>query len=125
MSSLKNVEDFLSKKHVFKFNEVLNRTFYYKRSDPFKKLRLLDDYSLNSLHRELQNSSNRIGKRQLNNLLESEFVPKYNPITEYFENLPEWDGYTDYIDEFLSSIETTDDKNFRWAFKKWFVAMIA
>src|SRR5690606_31794113 len=107
----------------FKFNVVLNRTFYRKKGD--KYFRLLENYCLNSLYRELQNTRNEIGKSQLYNLLESSFVPKYNPIEDYFNSLPEWDGMTDYISEFLKSVKTTDDQNFRWAFKKWFVAMIA
>lgn len=125
MSSLKHIEDYLKKKYDFRYNVILGRTFYKLKGKNANKYKLLEDFDFNSIIRELQNSNHNIGRQSLKGLLESEFVKKHNPIQEYLTNLPKWDGSTDYITEYLKSVKTTDDANFRWAFKKWFVAMIA
>jgi predicted P-loop ATPase len=47
-------------------------------------------------------------------LLESQFVPRYDPFIEYFESLPEWkEGDPDYIGE-LATYVKTDNQEF-WA----------
>jgi len=57
-------------------------------------------------------------------LLESDFVEKFNPFEDYFNDLPKWDESKDYISELASTISTTDDELFKWAFKKWLVAFV-
>lgn len=124
MISTKQIEEYLSKKYDFIFNEVRNRT-YFKKKGSNKPFTLIQDFEINSLQRELNNINFNISRQSLKNLLESEFVERVNPINTYFDKLPKWDGTTDYLTEYLKSVVTTDDNNFRWAFKKWFVAMIA
>lgn len=57
-------------------------------------------------------------------ILESEYVPEYNPFKDYFQNLPPWDDI-DHINK-LSTYITCDDQDF-WQsqFKKALVRMIA
>lgn len=124
MTSTKQIEEYLSKKYDFQYNEVQNRT-YYRKKGAGKPFTLIQDFEINSLLRELNNSHFNISRQRLKSLLESEFIVRVNPIKDYFDKLPRWDGTTDYITAYLKSVVTTDDNNFRWAFKKWFVAMIA
>ncbi|MAY88113.1 MAG: hypothetical protein CML02_15535 [Pseudooceanicola sp.] len=123
MSTLKPVEDHLLEFYDLHFNVVNHRTYFKKKS--VSEWTKIEDYELNTIHREILNVNIPIGKRQLSDLLMSDFVNKYDPFQEYFNSLPDWDKKTDHIALFLDSIKTNNDVNFRWAFKKWFVAMIA
>jgi len=123
--SRKGIEKHLKKYHVLKFNIVLNRTFIKTKVCISCPLYIVSDYILNSLLRELTNAGHRISKGSLRDLLQSDFVERYNPIEDYFNSLPLWDNQTDHINALASTVKTTNDSLFRWAFKKWFVAFIA
>lgn len=118
------IENYLNKKYDFKYNEILSRTFYREKgvNNEFK---LLINFKLNSIKRELNNSGVPSTLSDLKCLLESDYVLKYNPFKEYFENLPEWDGQMDYIEELTRTVNTTNQIDFSWAFKKWLVSMVA
>ena len=60
-------------------------------------------------------------------IIESDFYPDYNPLREYLDSLPAWDGVTDYIDQLASTVHVTgctQEMHNRF-FKKWMVAMVA
>lgn len=118
------VEAFLNENYEFRYNEILNRTSY--RSKGNKGLfKIMKGYKFNSILREIKNQQITISVQGLKSLLESDFVEKFDPIKSYLKALPNWDDDVDYIEELCSTISTTDDDLFRWAFKKWFVAFIA
>ena len=59
-------------------------------------------------------------------LIKSDFVPKYDPILDYCENLPKWtpdDPY--YITELANYVKAHDQKWFNTQFKKMLVRMLA
>jgi hypothetical protein len=59
-------------------------------------------------------------------LLKSDFVPKYYPISDYCENLPEWTpSDTDYITELANYVKAHDQHWFNTQFKKMLVRMLA
>jgi predicted P-loop ATPase len=58
-------------------------------------------------------------------LLKSDFIEVYNPFTEYFNNLPQWDSKTDYISFLASFVKTSDRQRFDSHFKKWLVRVVA
>jgi hypothetical protein len=65
----------------------------------------------------------------LNNLmafLKSDLVPRYNPLTRYFESLPEWSGETDYIQNLASYVKLKPEvhERFDTHFKKWLVRVV-
>ena len=60
-------------------------------------------------------------------IIESDFYPDYNPLREYLDSLPAWDGVTDYIDQLASTVHVTgctQEMHNRF-FKKWMIAMVA
>lgn len=118
------LEQYLNERYTFMYNEILNRT-YYKDSKMVENFKLLKEFKLNSIKRELNNNSIPATKSDLKCLLESDYVTKQNPFKDYFESLPEWDKETDYILELSKTIKTTNENDFYWAFKKWLVAMVA
>lgn len=117
-----NIEKYLNENYDFRYNEVSSRTIYKnKEKEGFK---LLDDYRFNSLFRETRNKDIKVNVGNLRSLLASDFVPKYDPFKQFFNSLPKWDRKADYIEELASTVVTTDDGFFRWAFKKWLVALV-
>lgn len=81
----------------------------------------------NSLWLELQKNSIKIPFNSLMAILKSDFVTPYNPLKNYFENLPKWDGKTDYIKQFSEYVildENEDQEQFEYHFKKWCVRAV-
>lgn len=117
-----NIEEYLNDKYQFHYNEVITRTFYKEKKE--KEFKILKDYKLNSIKRELTNNSIRTNISELRSLLQSDFVDKFNPFKEYFHNLPKWDG-VDYIQQLCKTLKTTNDEDCYWAFKKWLVAFVS
>jgi len=59
-------------------------------------------------------------KDTLASLLNSDAVPSFHPIKDYFESIEnEWNGKTDYIGQLCSCIKVSNDLNFREYFEKW------
>ena len=118
------IEKFLNAKYIFRYNEILGRTLYKNKNNK-GSFKLLKNYKLNSIYRELKNNGIKVSVQGLKSLLESDYVPKFDPFKAYFENLPKSDGKTDYILKLAKMVKTTDDELFHWAFKKWIVAFVA
>ncbi|HET9130544.1 MAG TPA: VapE domain-containing protein, partial [Terriglobia bacterium] len=52
-----------------------------------------------------------ISKSDIENIIDSDFVPEFDPILNYFESLPAWDEKTDHIRSLASHI-VVDDQEF-------------
>lgn len=81
---------------------------------PFNKASLL-------IH--LNREKFKVNSQILKTYFKSHFVPQFNPIIEYFESLPQWDG-KDYIKQYSSYVKTDDDELFYHHLKKWTVRAI-
>jgi len=118
------IERYLNKNYEFKKNEVVGRLFVKKKNKK-EEFVLLDETEFNSIIRRLEKKGIRTSNQKLKTILNSDFVEKFNPFKDYFQNLEPWDQKTDYIGELASTIGTTNDKYFKWIFEKWIVAMVA
>lgn len=79
--------------------------------------------NLNSLIIELAKAGIDISTAKLEILLKSDWIPKYNPIAQYFIKLPGWDKQ-DHIEKLASFVPTYEDQAFRYHFKKWLVRAV-
>lgn len=72
------------------------------------------------------NYGKRIQKSDLNTVLQSAYSVTYNPILEYLNNLPEWDG-EDHIREVANRVHTDADVQdlHTYLFRKWIVWTVA
>lgn len=77
----------------------------------------------NTLFVELQKKGINISIERLVSLLKSDYTPEYNPFSDYFNNLPIWDG-KDYIHELSSYVKADNQKEFNHHFKKWLVRAV-
>lgn len=132
--SMKMLKQWLSMRYKFHRNEV---TGYYEVCSrdvikgKFHRWTRMDDNIENSLWIEMEEDGLQTQQPRLHSLINSDFSEKYNPLLDYLTALPAWDGKTDYIQMLADRIHiaNTDSahhtqEDFRYFFKKWFVAMV-
>lgn len=110
--------EYLEAKYDIMYNEI-SHDFQIA----FKGSRDWHYLNLNSLIIELAKAGVDIPTGKLEILIRSEWIPKYNPIKEYFNNLPKWNG-EDHILKLASYVPTYEKKAFNYHFKKWLVRAI-
>jgi predicted P-loop ATPase len=108
----------LSKYFKIKFNEI---SFEYEIFDTKseKRLEFNESSILIHLHREKINVSPQVFKTYL----KAHFVERINPLTEYFGNLPSWNG-NNHIKKYASYVSTDDDELFCNQLLKWAVRAV-
>lgn len=132
--SMKMLKQWLSMRYEFHRNEV---TGYYEVCSrdvikgKFHRWTRMDDNIENSLWIEMEEDGLQTQQPRLHSLINSDFSEKYNPLLDFLTSLPEWDGKTDYIQMLADRIHIADtdgahhtQEDFRYFFKKWFVAMV-
>ena len=116
-------QNYLSMKYEFRYNEIKSTVEYCeKEGDP--EFIHVDDRVRNSLWVELSEHGAECSTEQLHSILNSDFSTTYNPLKEYFENLPSWDG-KDHIGIFADRVQTTRQSYWKVCFEKWLCAMVA
>lgn len=132
--SMKMLKQWLSMRYEFHRNEV---TGYYEVCSrdvikgKFHHWTRMDDNIENSLWIEMEEDGLQTLLPRLHSLINSDFSEKYNPLLDFLTALPAWDGKTDYIQMLADRIHIADtdsahhtQEDFRYFFKKWFVAMV-
>ena len=109
---------YLNSKYSLRFNTI-SLEFEIKRSLDKKWSSL----NLSSLYIELIQSGIDIPMNKLEILVRSHLINQYNPISEYFESLEQWDG-DDHIKNLCSYVKTNDDKAFLYHMEKWFTRAV-
>lgn len=118
------VEAYINRRYIIRYNVISNQ-FQSRANNDEDKFELMNE---NNILRDLRTHHFNYPMSNLIELLKSDFVPKYNPIREYFENLPKWDGHTDHIANLAKYIELEDESDrerFKRMFRKMFVRSIA
>ncbi len=109
---------YLNSKYSLRFNTI-SLEFEIKRSLDKKWSSL----NLSSLYIELIQSGIDIPMNKLEILVRSHLINQYNPISEYFESLEQWDG-DNHIKNLCSYVKTNDDKAFLYHMEKWFTRAV-
>lgn len=112
---------YLEENHELRFNAIsLDIEIKKKHDNNWKSC------NEDSLWLEMQMENIKIPQQSLIAILKSDFVPVYNPLKNYFENLLGWDGQ-DYIQQFAGYVtldETENRQQFEYHFKKWCVRAV-
>lgn len=87
----------------------------------------LQQKDFNSIYVKAKKVFEKLNFELLDRLINSDFVPTYNPLREFFLNNeePEFTGYTPLIDKVLGAIETTDREYLLHFGRKWFVGAVS
>ena len=112
-------EEYLNQRYDIRYNTISNN-FECKKKEAGE----YEAINENNMFIELQKKNIRISINHLTALLKSDFVHKYNVFKSYFENLPEWDEKTDYIQQLVNYLKTSDRKRLDNHFKKWLVRTV-
>ncbi|WP_424495334.1 VapE domain-containing protein [Salinimicrobium sp. GXAS 041] len=78
---------------------------------------------VNSFLIELAQSDIQVNPAKLEIYLRSHFVPKFNPIEDYFKSLPNWHGQ-DHIKALASYLPLKEPELFLYHFRKWLVRTV-
>jgi predicted P-loop ATPase len=117
-------QEYLQKRLQFRLNCFSGMVEYKKNND--SKYKPLSDRMINQLVVASNQSGINTNKAIVSTVLNTEIIsPEYNPLSEYIQSLPAWDGETDHIAELASRVVVKDNPNWHEHFKRWFVAMIA
>lgn len=112
-------EKYLNKRYEIYRDSILNKlNIRLKGGD-----RTWQPLNLDALFVELHKNYIPISKANLNCLFKTDFIPTRCPFTEYFENLPKWDG-KDHIEMLANHINTSDQVHSNNHFKKWLVRTV-
>ena len=79
--------------------------------------------AVNSFLIELTQANIKVTLSKLEIFLNSHLIPQFNPIREYFENLPGWDG-EDHIVKLAGYLPLKEQALFEHHFKKWLVRCV-
>lgn len=130
MASVTDIQNFLNDHIWLRYNIVTRRVEYRlpvtcERKDT--SWQPITDRIVNSLWAELSLiKTTRV--QDVWRVIESDFVPEYNPFLFYLQNLPPWDG-GDYIREMSVSVmvkgDVEEQMRFADCLKKWLVGMVA
>lgn len=117
------IEGFLATQAEFRKNVVTGKEeMRYPNAREFVEL---TDRLVNSLWSRMTKEGHTVRLCDVHSVLESEFVPEFNPFVQYFHSLPEWDGTTDYIGQLAATVHVEGDAAlFDNCFRKWLVATV-
>ena len=130
MATVEDIQNFIMDRVLLRHNVITRRVEYRIPSDYEHEgtdWQPISDRVVNSLWSEL--SATKVVRAQdIYRVLESDFVPEYNPFTFYLDHLPPWNG-EDYILAMSVSVNVKGDVNVQMRFaeylKKWLVGMVA
>ncbi|MBO0935084.1 hypothetical protein J2I47_00860 [Fibrella sp. HMF5335] len=117
------VERNLESLYQFRYNELTGGVEF----TPYGKdtFRSLDDYQLNSICRQLDTKRQiEIAPATLLGYLQSDFVPSYHPLIDYFKGLSDREG-TATIDAVAATVQVENAGLFAEALMRWMVAAVA
>lgn len=89
---LLEVEMFLNREYLFRFNELTETTEFRKRNVTDKPFRLIGQREMNSLCIAARKHGIDCWDRDVARYVYSEDIPVYHPFHTYMEELPAWDG---------------------------------
>lgn len=118
------VETYLKVHYDFRKNIVTSKV-EYKGKGEGQLFKELDDYTHNSIRRELVSNGMPISSTELKSLLNSNYVQQVDVIRDYLTTALSPNLQEDYITQLADTVTTTNQDLWRNCFKKWLVAVVA
>ena len=147
-ATVEEIQSFLESHIKLRYNEITFRVECCVPTDSKKgtdkeEWQPINDRKVNSLWVAMSKQK-RVNKQDMYSIIESEYVPSYNPFVAYLESLPQWhEGDHDYIADLAATVKIKGEQEqiesqeegsqeadssfftFRSSLKKWLVAMVA
>lgn len=106
-----------------RYNEVKNDIEIQFDDKP--KYIPLGEREFNDIKKEIMNYEDiKLTNDDLKTVINSSYVPLYNPYIEYFNLLPKWDK-KDYIKELSNTLKCSNQEFVEWSLIRWLIALVA
>jgi predicted P-loop ATPase len=124
VGKLYEIRKYLTDNFDWRYNVIVNKVEFKKKDESeFQQMR---DNDYNSRLCDLLDRNIQCDMNKLRTVLKSDFLTKFNPFSEYFFNLPEWNpDMPDYIELLGNTVTTANQELWLKCFKKWIVALTA
>ena len=109
-ATVEEIQSFLESHIKLRYNEITSRveccvTTDSKKGTAKEEWQPISDRKVNSLWVAMSKEK-RVNKQDMYSLIESEYVPSYNPFVAYLESLPQWhEGDHDYIADLAATVK--------------------
>jgi predicted P-loop ATPase len=120
---LRLVEEHIRQHYDVRYN-VVKEVVEWRPAATGEPFRVLDDYHLNSLSRELTHCQRPMSPDGLYRLLSSDFTTRVNPVQEYFHTLPQ-PAARGHIAALCGTLTVEDPQQVQRYVTKWLVATVA
>lgn len=117
------LREFLKRRYDIRFNKILGVTEYRVRHSFDFVYRELSKRDRNTIRYEAALEGIEAFDSEINGLIDSNYTPEFNPISDYLNNLGNWDG-KDRITE-IANLVPCDNGNWPRLFMRWFLSMVA
>ena len=128
-ATVEEIKSFLDGHISLRFNEITSRVEYKIPADNTDAHRFIpvNDRIVNSLWSQMSTIT-RVNIQDMYRVIESDYVPVFNPFKEYLNNLSK-PGEQDYIQELAQTVRVKggeqEQKLWHLYLKKWLVGMVA
>ena len=119
---LQKIEAFISDHFDIRYNTITNQVEYKDKKE--SKYSALNEANI---YRKMHLHDIKISLQQINIILNSDFVPRYNPISNYFKRIQHlWDqeAHGDYVAFLASFLSIERNDEFIHHLKKWMIRTI-
>lgn len=109
-ATVEEIQAFLESHIKLRYNEITSRVECCVPTDEKKgtgkeEWQPINDRKVNSLWVAMSKQK-RVNKQDMYSIIESEYVPSYNPFVSYLESLPQWhEGDHDYIADLAATVK--------------------
>ena len=115
--------DFMQRRYVFRYNEVLDVAEYCERKKFHLSFRPVNKRVISSIALNAQEEGVEMREKDVKSYLQSDRVCMYNPFDVYLASLPKWDKKP-RIDNFFRRVPVDDEQWYDLA-HTWFLGMVA
>ena len=114
---------FMEQNYQFRKNELTGEPQFRSVAWPYFDFRDVTREDRNTMTRRAQEAGLKSWDNDIRRYIESNDIPLFNPIDEYFNQLPDWDG-RDRLEELASRVPT-DDALWPRMLRIWMRSMVA
>ncbi len=117
------MEEFMKRRYELRRNELKGEVEYRERRSYYYSFFPVTDEVLNTISLHAQEEGLDLWDRDVKRYIYSNKIPLFNPLDDYLDHLPEWDG-KDHI-RALADTVPTESKLWRNHFYIWFLGLVA
>ena len=103
-----HIEEFLKQNYEFRKNEMTGAVEYRSLAFPLSEFKNVMEEDLNTITLHAKKAGLLSWDKDIQRYVKSLYIPRFNPIEDYLEQLPVWDG-RDRLADLASRVPTNDE----------------